>query len=648
MKKSSLSSYLVKRTVLYFSILVLFTAFITSVAINRKNLSSTNNALIAEKNKIQGNFEVYQECLEIFLKTFSSLPEEELQDRDKMSRFLVDLCSTRDEFKDAYFAYPDGSAVFASGWQPPEGYDARTRGWYQEAIKDNGKVTYVKPYFELEANQLVVAVCGAKIENGEVKYVSAIEISLENIVKIVKEISVEKGSYAFILSKDGDVYYHPNPVYAPENGEFKKIDKSIEKLVAYGQSPTNPPILNFGADKKLKYFYAQGIEDMDDVICVSVPVLQANRAIIFQVVLMVILSAIFILLSVKGTNKYINQAIVKPIGKIGEVANEIALGNSDVNIIIDRQDEIGHLQRSFSEMTESIKEQISCVTEIAKGDLTVHVKNRSEKDKMNIALNEMLDNLKDMFKEINSSSNQVSSAATQISAGSTMLAEGSTEQTASIEGILNEINAIAEKTKENSDSTNKAYELIGRVKNNAEEGSIKMSELMQAVKEINDASENIDKVNKVIEDIAFQTNILALNAAVEAARAGEHGKGFSVVAAEVRNLAQKSGLAAKDTSEMIANSIEKARVGVDIAVKTSEMLSEISTGVNDATEVLSEIAASSEEQNKAISEVDSNIAQVSKVVQSTSATAEESAASAQEMNRLAETLLDLVSRFKVK
>jgi methyl-accepting chemotaxis protein len=207
---------------------------------------------------------------------------------------------------------------------------------------------------------------------------------------------------------------------------------------------------------------------------------------------------------------------------------------------------------------------------------------------------------------------------------------------------------ILEKTGENSKMAENAATLALKIKSNAEKGNEQMGEMTEAVEEITKSSADISKVIKVIDDIAFQTNILALNAAVEAARAGEAGKGFAVVADEVRNLASKSATAAKETNDLIESSVKKAEFGAKIASETAVSLSEIVSGIAESSDLVTEIARSSEEQSTAISQVNMAVEQVSEVVQRNSATAAESAAASEELTAQSVLLLENVTKFKLR
>ena len=344
----------------------------------------------------------------------------------------------------------------------------------------------------------------------------------------------------------------------------------------------------------------------------------------------------------------LTNSIIKPLSKMTKAAQSLAIGDLDVNAEHNVNDHIGRLAASFRDLVESTKQQVSVAEMLANGDLTAEVKPRSDKDAMGFAILKMLDKLNDMFSEIVESTSLVSTGAQQIANGSQSLARGSTEQAAAIEELSTSVAAIAAITKENADMADKAAKLASSIRGSAEKGSNQMDEMIKAVAEINQSSQNISKVIKVIDDIAFQTNILALNAAVEAARAGQHGKGFAVVAEEVRNLASKSAEAAKDTGAMIQDSMSKAEMGSRIAGETAASLTEIVSGVNESTHLVNEIAKSSEEQSNGITHINEGIEQVSMVVQQNSATAEQSAAASQQMSGQSAFLQKLISRFNIK
>ena len=256
--------------------------------------------------------------------------------------------------------------------------------------------------------------------------------------------------------------------------------------------------------------------------------------------------------------------------------------------------------------------------------------------------------MQDLIEKIDISSEQVAAGTRQVSDGSQAISQGATEQASSIEELTVSITQIAEQTKINAESAKQANALTLSAKNDADQGNERMKMMQGAMAEINQASEDISKIIKVIDDIAFQTNILALNAAVEAARAGVHGKGFAVVAEEVRNLAARSANAASETTALIEGSIKKTEAGTRIADETAKALINIVNGVEKAAQLVGEIAAASETQAGAITQVNGGIEQVSQVVQHNSATSEETAASAQELSSQAALLKDMVGRFKTK
>ena len=356
------------------------------------------------------------------------------------------------------------------------------------------------------------------------------------------------------------------------------------------------------ADEALQQLVDYAIKEASDAIVKNKENF-THQTITMRVIISVsILVAVLLgLIIATMTSRQFNQLI--------EVANKITDGDLNVSVDIDSGSEIGALAKAFMRMA---------------------------------------DNLNEVMSSISLASQQVSVGAKQVSDSSIVLAQGSAEQASSIEELTAALDQVAVNTKLNAENANHSNELTKTVQSSALTGNSQMKEMLHAMQEINVSASNISRIIKVIDEIAFQTNILALNAAVEAARAGQHGKGFAVVAEEVRNLAARSASAAKETTDMIENSIKKAEEGTRIANQTAQSLTEMIDGIEKVTQLVSEIAKASNEQAAAIEQINQAIRQVSDVVQNNSSTSEESAAASEELSNQAMTLRELVERFKLK
>lgn len=241
----------------------------------------------------------------------------------------------------------------------------------------------------------------------------------------------------------------------------------------------------------------------------------------------------------------------------------------------------------------------------------------------------------------------VSSASRQVEAASQQLAEGSSEQAASIQETSATIEESESMVRQNAENTKQASYLAKEAKEGAQKGTQEMHEMMSSMEQLKKSSDEIGKIIKVIDEIAFQTNILSLNAAVEAARAGDAGKGFAVVAEEVRGLAQRCAQAAQDTAVIIESNIQLSEKGVDLSHNVNKSLEGINVQANKVSELLDEISVATQEQAQGISQINVAISQMEQVIQANAQTAQESASASEELSSQAVSVKEIVDTLQV-
>jgi methyl-accepting chemotaxis protein len=347
--------------------------------------------------------------------------------------------------------------------------------------------------------------------------------------------------------------------------------------------------------------------------------------------------------------------VTDPMYKNERIMGKFSVGNFYTRDIIRKrdfataqyQDEIGRFSRKMQGVMEYLRNLDACIKKVAKGDLTSEVPLASPQDEIGSSLAQLVENFHGLVSTITEIVEQVNSGAKLVSDSSQILAQGASEQASTVEELTASLEQISQHTRLNAENARQANVLAQTAKANASQGNVQMKDMLKAMDEISLSSADIGKVIKVIEDIAFQTNILALNAAVEAARAGQQGKGFAVVAEEVRNLAGKSAEAAKETTVMIESSIKKVEVGTEIADRTAKALDEIVSQVDRAADLINSISTASEEQAHSLEQINLGVAQVSQVTQANAATAQQSAAASEELSGQAVHLKENVGNFTI-
>ncbi|QHI72379.1 methyl-accepting chemotaxis protein [Aminipila terrae] len=554
----------------------------------------------------------------------------------------------------AWVADVDSSQLTQTdGFTGKPDWDITKRPWYI-AIKEKNGTILSQPYIDSSTGMLIVSAASPVYDSttNEIIGVVGLDITLENLGKIMASYTLGDTGFFIFLAEDGSVVYDKNSDNIMKN--VKEIGLSGQVSAAFEKHQEG--YMKYTKDGEQVYGYLSMIGNTGWTVLSSLPEKEfyQDYNVLMKVSLGIFVAAL-ILLSLIII--FISKGIVKPLKRLAVNAHQIADGNLDVKVDRKSIDETGQVAEGLDNTVVRLREYIKYIDEIsyilgemASGNLTFELTQEyaGEFSKIKVALLNIQKTFIQTFSEISVSADQVATGSEQLAQGAQQLSQGSIQQASSVEELSATIMEISEGIKKSAQNAGEARSISAESEVEVDHGNQQMSKMITAMEEIRSASNQISNIIKAIDDIAFQTNILALNAAVEAARAGEAGKGFAVVADEVRNLAAKSGNAAKDTTSLIETAIAAVENGTKIVADTASSLEKIVVNTKQSATVIDEISDASNQQAEFMNQVTVGVDQISTVVQTNSATAEETAAASEELSSQANLLKELIAKFKTK
>ena len=656
------------------SVALVFCVMITCILLSlRQSVNQLTTSNLTEKSlsasyQISNYFEKYIEITKqmttnsqfeaLFSSTHKGMSMADADNYDDVKSTMENIQKTdSDNILVSWIADVDSSQyVQSDGYTSGPDWVISKCAWYTALMKQQSNeqnVVITEPYVDLATSQRIVSVIAPVYKSGTKVLigVAAINFSPDTLYEMASQYTLGKDGFYILTTVDGQLIYHPDK--GLQNQNITDSDMSSSIIDAMTNKKTGA--VTYEAMGQTNYGYVSAVGETGWMLATGLPQNEYNST-VNNVLRTVLIISVIALCALAMIITMISKSIVNPLLKLQKAADKIADGDLDVQVDIVSSNEIGQVAVAISRTVDRLKEYKRYIDEIAVvldqiavGNLVFNLQcdYAGEFSKIKLSLENIRETLSYVFSEIADTADQVAGGSDQVASAAQTLAQGATEQAGTIQQLSESMTGISDKVKATARNASNASQLAIRSSDEVESGNGHMQQMILAMNDIDESANQIGKIIKTIEDIAFQTNILALNAAVEAARAGTAGRGFAVVAEEVRNLANKSAEATRNTAALIQGSIDSIQNGTKIVHATAGSLNAIIDSTRQTTELIQQISDATNDQASSILQITQGMDQIATVVQSNSAAAEESAASSEELNAQAQKLKSLVSTFHV-
>ena len=545
------------------------------------------------------------------------------------------------------YGFTSGNVLNKKGLSLKDGTDFSDRSYVKKALQ--GEINISEVTLSKYTGTYGLSIAAPLIASNEIVGVVYFRADVDFMNDMVKHISVGDGSFAYILDENDNIIAHKNSKYIM-NKDYKV--NIPDKLKRHNASKSGSLTYKTGS-KKYICGYSE-ISNTDSWRVAMVSPTSTYESEILKFVNKLVASDIFAVIIAIIIAVVIARSISKPIIRVKNVLLGMAAGDLSQKIErTDRKDELGILQNSAQSLTATLSQILGeaayTLESIAAYDLTANdmLEYPGKFNELASSINFIKSILNNMIMNIQTSAVNVESGSRQLAQAAGIVSDGTVEQAASLQKLVTEVDNVADGINRNSQKVLVVNDSLLKLDNEIKDGDDKMQELLTVVKEVEEMSEDIKKIVKTIDSIAFQTNILSLNASVEAARAGDTGKGFAVVAQEIGTLAAKSSEASKKTAELIEKCLNGISIAKEYAVVTSNTFTNIVMDSEKIAEAFEEMSKDNEIQAQNANNIRGEIGNISNVVQSNTATAEQTAASTEVLSGQAASLKEMTVRFKV-